>query len=446
MALYPQQKLGAAVARVTFSVTGWAPYFGCIMQGLVRREMDATMEAHATAVGGAPTVAVTKDGVLYWSRTFVEKSSVEDLAKALMHETMHVLTETHRRTTALGIVPEPSADSTMKSSIANICSDASINEQLRLMLKDVSPIPDWYIVPENIGNPAGLSGYTQPLNLPFETRYHLLLQEMKKQQQGGKSNGTGKTGRGWCGSCAGHPIPGEPPGGGKEARSEAEMDRFRRETAQAIKHHVAEKGVGNVPGDLIRWADELLAPPKVDWTKRLAQAVTHAVAYRPGAVDFDWSRLSRRQSGLGYGIGVPIVPNYRAPVPQVACAIDTSGSVSTKGLGAAISEVMGVMRTTGSTLTLCVVDADVQELRDVASIQEVLPLLRGGGGTDMRPALQALNDRKPRPEVVIVMTDGAIPHPGEAPPYRVVWVIIEGSPEFTAPFGEVVHVDLEQGA
>lgn len=420
------------------------------MRGLIRREMPPEMVEAMKAAGARPTLATTKDGMLFWAAEFVDAISNEDLAMGLMHETMHVMLETFKRAAALGVVPEATPEMGAKSYLVNIASDACINAELRKirpMIKDA-------IFPETLNQPEGLI---------FEERYRLLLQEMQKQQAGGegegegegkgngsakgKGNGKGEVVKGWCGGCAGHPVPGEPIAGkSPDGRSEAEMTRLRKETAGAIKEHAQSKGRGTVPDNLVRWADEQFAPPKIDWRQKLAQTVRAAVAYKAGAVDLCWNRMSRRQAGVGFGPGRPIMPAYRAPVPAVSILLDTSGSMEGEDLTAAMSEIQGVLNAVGASVTFAVCDAYVHGVATVATAKAAMEMLKGGGGTDMRPGFEALAAHKTRPDVVICLTDGHIGdgYPAIEPPWRTVWVVIgKGGNPKPCPWGEVVCVDDE---
>ena len=50
---------------------------------------------------------------------------------------------------------------------------------------------------------------------------------------------------------------------------------------------------------------------------------------------------------------------------------------------------------------------------------EGIPLI-GGGGTDMREGFTTVLARRPRPDVVVVLTDGQTPWPSTQPPGRTV--------------------------
>lgn len=420
MTLTPRQKLSAAVTRVCDPKIGWAPYFGVMLRGFVRVETPAIS-----------TMAVSATGVLLWSPDFVTRVTVENLAFALMHETLHVLLKVWERGAALGVIPERTSDAHAKASQLNRAHDACINESLR-EIEAVRPhIPEWVVTPESLG---------QPPKLVLEERYRLLREKERDEDPKPMAQ---QVGGGWCGGCAGHPVDGEPNGVSPESRSEAEMNRFRKETAEAIKH-ACSKNPGSVPAELQRFADAVLAPPRIDWRTRLARTVRSAVAYRAGAVDFTWSRPSRRQAGIGYGIGRPAIPAMHAPQPNVACIIDTSGSMGEDDLTAAASEVQGILAAVGATVTVCVVDADVHGVKPVATVAEAITMMKGGGGTDMTPGFDELAKLRTPPSVIIVLTDGHIGggHPEFEPAAKTVWVVIgENGNRTPCPWGEVVCID-----
>ncbi len=457
MALSPREKMAAGITRVvdpshkqSGQPHGIAPYFGAILRGLIRREYTAEEMTVMDAVGMTPTLSVSNDGILRWSPKFVAGLSADELAAVLVHEAMHVALQHGARGAAMGVVPDPTPEGFTRARLWNHAADACINEEIRKFTTLPKIFGASCIFPETLNQPVGL---------PTEERFRRLLEEQKKQQpKSGGGSGTatdkdeqGKAGgaaAGHCGGCSQRPLPGEPaPGKGKgadgqaEGRSEAEMERMRRATAEAVKAH-SSKNRGTVPGSLERWADEMLKPAKIPWRQKLARTVRSAVAYRPGAVDFTWSRVSRRQAGVGFGVGRPVVPATHAPQPKVGVLIDTSGSMGSDALAAALAEVHGVLDAAGSNITVAVCDADMHGMKEVRTVQEAAGLLKGGGGTDMTPGMLAFANKKPAPDVLVILTDGYIGggYMQQEPQHmKVVWVVIGGE-DMPCPYGERVFI------
>jgi predicted metal-dependent peptidase len=189
-----------------------------------------------------------------------------------------------------------------------------------------------------------------------------------------------------------------------------------RETARRILEHTRERG--EIPAGWERWARDLLEPT-VDWRRQLAAHVRRGAAEVTGRVDFTYRRPSRRASA------VPdvVLPSLRQPLPKVAVVIDTSGSMSDSMLGQALGEVTGVLRSLGiarRNLRVIACDArayEVQAVRDVNAIR-----LPGGGGTDMGAGIDAATALRPRPDLIVVLTDGYTPW-RSAPPQGVRVVV-----------------------
>src|SRR5260370_52482 len=127
---------------------------------------------------------------------------------------------------------------------------------------------------------------------------------------------------------------------GQPARPAWQADLLRRQVAQDVIAHA--KQAGNVPGGLLRWAEEILSP-KVNWRKVLAAELRRAVAEVSGAVDYSYRRPSRRAAVAGN----VVLPALRRPVPDVAGVCDTSGSMTEDPLAAAPAEGEGLRRAPG---------------------------------------------------------------------------------------------------
>jgi predicted metal-dependent peptidase len=403
------------------------PYFSTAIAALVPHEAP-----------GLGTLAVTKDAILMFDPAAVGKWTTPQLGGVILHEVGHLLRRHHCRAEALDVKTE-------EQRIWNVAADACLNEDLR---DGKIELPAGCVYPEVL---------EQPLNLAVEERFRLL--QKKLEAEGGNKRGDGEgegeggesgegkpdaTG-GWCGSAAGRPVPDEPEGTAGKGRSAADIERVRRVVAEAIRKE-ASKGRGTVPGGWARWADAALTPPKVDWRTELARSIRQAVSYRAGQHDLSWTRPSRRQAGIGWGPGLPVLPGTHSPVPRVAVVLDTSGSMGDAELHAGMSEMNGVLQAVGAEVEFCACDADVHSLQPVRTWQEAVGLVKGGGGTDMRPAFDALELRRPRPEVVVVVTDGCLGdgHPAEEPSWcRVVWLLVGRWHQKPCDWGTIVELECQ---
>jgi predicted metal-dependent peptidase len=113
------------------------------------------------------------------------------------------------------------------------------------------------------------------------------------------------------------------------------------------------------------------------------------------------------------------------PLITVAVIVDTSGSMGQPELDGALVEVTGVIRAAGigpRGLLVLACDAAVGATTRVRRVSDVR--LVGGGGTDMRVGIAAAESAYPRPDIVVVLTDGYTPWPERPTRARLVVAII----------------------
>lgn len=220
------------------------------------------------------------------------------------------------------------------------------------------------------------------------------------------------------------------PGLGAMERRLLELDVARRITEHVGRH-------GDIPAGWQRWAQEMLEPT-VDWRRVLRSAVRRGIADVAGRVDFSYRRPSRRSSSSP---GV-VLPSLRQPRPVVAVVIDTSGSMSDGMLEQTLGEVAGLLTGLGigrTHLHVVCCDAKAHPAQRVLDAHQVR--LLGGGGTDMRAGLDAAAALVPRPDVIIVLTDGHTPWP-PAPPRRSRVVVGLMDPAGSTPsWATTVHIE-----
>lgn len=398
-----------------------APYFRSVLYGLLAVEAE-----------GLNTIGVTHTGVLLWDPAFAEACTADELAFVLIHECMHVVLHHHGRCVS----------SNKDHQLFNIAGDLSINPSVRAMgCTPPKGVERAGIFPKDFGLPEGLTA----------EEYYERLRKMADEAQK-KGSQKPQAGAGFCGSCAGQKLP-DPHenddgsnGEGKdrtEGRTEVQMGRMRRGVAEAVREQ-ASKSQGSVPRELQRWADTLLKPPRVPWQKRLAKVVRDCVAYRPGAVDFKYSRPSRRQGGIGYGPGKPALPGLVQPVPRVAVVLDTSGSMGTGELSEGMRELNGILKATGADVEFCACDAAVHAMQKVRNWREAAKLLKGGGGSSFVPAFDFMKRKRQRPQIAVFVTDGMIDVPKAAPNgMTVIWLLVGPYRQKPCDWGTCIELSPE---
>lgn len=388
------------------------PYFSSGLALLVRQTTEIS----------SATMAITRDGILLVDPRFVVKYEVRQIAEVLVHELSHLLRDHAGRADLVACVDHFRW---------NVAGDCEINSGLR---QDLLP-----------GSPCLARNFYLPDGLLAEEYYDKLPSDLHFVPSGASA--------GECGSGSGGVlVGGEPPPGGEEGRSAADVARARRDVAAAVVDH-ATKGRGSVPGDLLRWARGELRPPKVRWQEVLRRRIRSGVNVIFGKVDYDWRYPGRRQVHLrstskALGGEDVVLPSLRGRAPRVAVGVDTSASMGDEELRLALSEVDGVLKAIGTSAAFLACDSQVAgPPRQVHSAAEAASSLKGGGGTDFRPVLEAVERMRPKPSLFVFMTDGDGTAP-EAPPagVSVLWVLVGKLAKKPTAWGEHVFVkeDLDE--
>ena len=371
------------------------------------------------------TMGVDKYGRIYYDPDKMKEWGPEKSSAVLIHECGHILRFHSQRAEIQGVTRDT-------AEIWNIAGDMAINDDLE---EERLPLPDPHVSPKSVAKEYGI-----PIedNRSEEEYYWLIKEKVEentiyicmdsncpsKNSKSGQNPGGGKgkhihltdCGSGAHGVKAEWEIEGIGDGE-KRGLTTAEIKSIQRQVAKSIQEHV--KNRGTVPGDWARWADEIIGC-KVRWETELRVSLRQLIANRSGLVDFTMSKMSRRQSCFPK----IILPALRRPSPKVAIIGDTSGSMDNKALGRAQAEVKGILKSTGAindTLFLSV-DAEVHNAKKIVKSSQIK--FYGGGGTDMRVGFEYLKEKKIRPNVVVVFTDGYTPWPKDIYPWKTIVVLI----------------------
>ncbi|MDX3571561.1 DUF2201 family putative metallopeptidase [Streptomyces sp. ID05-47C] len=348
----------------------------------------ALFALHTVESREVPTMAVDQHWRCYVSPSFVDRTPVEELAGVWVHEVSHLLRDHHGRSDR--VARRRGLTGPGERLRMNIAADMEINDDAfgEGLLR-----PEGAVRPQTLGLSQGelMEDYLRQFRLGPRT------QELAWLDCGSGADGLHRE---W-----------DLGPDGANGLSEQQRDAVRFRVAQGIIGRP-----GNAPKKWQRWAEEAFHPPQ-PWRELLGAAVRSAASGPGVGEDYTYGRPARRSAGVP---GV-VLPSLRRRPPHVSVIIDTSGSVSDAELGSAILEVAAIARAVGGRRDLVTVlpcDASARIVHPLCQ-GEGIPLM-GGGGTDLRTGFAKALRSSPRPDAIVVLTDGQTPWPTSRPPCRTV--------------------------
>ncbi|MFJ4880565.1 VWA-like domain-containing protein [Streptomyces sp. NPDC088745] len=348
----------------------------------------ALFALHPVASRSVPTMAVDRHWRCYASPAFVERTPVEELAAVWVHEVSHLLRDHHGRSDRVTRARELTAPGDRLR--MNIAADCEINDDA---FGDGLVEPEGAVTPRRLGLRDGelMEDYLRQFRLGPRTAGFTWLD---------------------CGSGAdGRERAWDLGPDGAHGLNAQERDAVRFRVAQGLSSRP-----GNAPEGWQRWAEEVFHPPQ-PWRELLGAAIRSAAAGTGAGDDYSYGRPSRRSASVPGAV----LPSLRRVPPRVTVVIDTSGSVSDAELGSALLEAAAIARAVGGRRDLVTVlscDAATQAVHTLCRA-EGIPLV-GGGGTDLRTGFATAQRARPRPDVIVALTDGHTPWPSARPAARTV--------------------------
>jgi predicted metal-dependent peptidase len=385
------------------------------------------LDMMTTKVGKFPGLdtAGTNGRIIWFDEDFLASLDLPEAVFLCCHEISHAMwmhMERGRKWMDLGLHGQP-----FNAGLYNIAADFVINDML---------------VKSNVGRmpKMGLIDKKYTGDMLVEDVYKDLLSKLPPPPPGGGGKGPPDDGTGKPppeGSDGG--VPSKEGSGGREPMdthvyepakvAEAEM---KRAIATAVSQ---AKAMGKMPSQLERWVEETLRP-QVNWKERLRLMVTR-LATRDSTT---WTSPHRRRL-VSQKIYLPSYTGFGAG--EMVAVTDTSGSMGTKEFDASWAEFSDIiMNCRPERMWLMACDARVHNVHELPSYHDIYqdrPEMRGGGGTDFRPAFEEVAKRGIVPAVLIFFTDLMGTFPDEAPDYPVIWV---STYDGVAPFGETIRVEL----
>lgn len=187
---------------------------------------------------------------------------------------------------------------------------------------------------------------------------------------------------------------------------------------------------GTVPGLVQTYLDKLMNPI-LPWYRILLKHM-HGLNKN----DYSWKKPNRR-----------FFPEHHLPslysesLDEIAAFVDISGSVSDQDFAQTVSEVHAVIRQFRPRLLhFGQFDTEIKSVHKIKTVKELINTeFHGRGGTIIRPVIEWVAKNKPK--LTLIFTDGGFRHYPEDPGTPVIW-LIHNNPNWTAPFGKVLHYSM----
>jgi predicted metal-dependent peptidase len=262
----------------------------------------------------------------------------------------------------------------------------------------------------------------------FDTKYRgwdsaQVFNDLKKNPPQGNGGGQGQ-GQGF-----------DEHGWGEAQEMTAEEQReLAREIDEAIRQGALAAGkLGNgADRDMVE-----LLQPQVDWREVLRDFVQTTCQ---GNDYSTWRRPNRRY--IGAGVYMP--SGISEQIGEIVVAIDTSGSIGARELGAFLAEIKSVADTVHpEAIRILYWDTSVRgdERYEGAEADNIVQSTKpkGGGGTDVRCVPQYIQDKQIKAQAVIVLTDGYLFGGWGQWHHPVLWTVLDN--ERAVPdVGKTVHI------
>ncbi|MCA9835172.1 MAG: hypothetical protein KC435_14550 [Thermomicrobiales bacterium] len=352
-------------------------------------------------------ITVDEGWHLYVNPEWLAAASVPDVGRELVHLVWHLLNRHADRARGCGVEP-------MSAQRWRRAADEAIGE-----FTDSAGL-----------RPRHIRLVRNDPPVTVEARFTMLTDERPPVEsapddQSGKGSGLDECGSGADGIVRCHETP-----------RTLDLPQVSRVDGELIRRDVATEflrtrygyGIGR-SAVVERWAKEIVEPV-VPWQQVLGAAVRRAVTVTAAGGDYTYRRPSRRTAT------VPnvVLPSRQRVIPEFAVVIDTSGSVDERMLGRALAEFDSIVSTLRiSERGLLAVSADTVAFTPTRVSRAADIALLGGGGTDMTVGIAAVLEQRPRPQIVIVFTDGYTPWPNQPLAGAILVAVIIGSRRESLP-------------
>ncbi len=365
------------------------------------------------------TLAVTPEWILLWNPAYMRSLTQmpepkKKLAARMWHEPNHLLRSNFDRV--------PGGDPKLK----NKASDLAINSSGRQNpLLDFGPDG---LLPEQF---MDKNGNVFPELGTMEQYYALLLEISDTSPDPGCGSGSGN-GTGPDEQAAKDKLGGRTP---------QDIAVGKKAIADEIKNH--EKNAGTVPGELSEFANLFASPGVVPWNVILRNIIGqwHARYKRGSGGPVSYARPNRRM----FTQESPdiLLPTRLDRKPNVAVILDTSGSMGTDLLMAAMRETASLLSVVAEEVWFLQVDTALQDEPKKIRAADLMNGIefKGRGGTSFIPGFEAVDKLGEKIDLVVYATDGYGQAPDIAPRQETIWLLIGQNVHEPAKWGRYVHIE-----
>lgn len=462
-------------------------FYARIISALIRKEVPGL---------GTMAVGATSDGKLCfcYDPEFVSKIHMQELVLICEHEIYHLILDHIPRYLDLISALQTDEERRRFQAVMNIAADCAANEMMRSEKDFDKKYGKWFLPrafsaaqaqdPSQPPDPSQKPVYEPkgaiipetldlPRRQPYEVYQFKLLKKLRKTSKklnetykldlytlplpGGNQEGDKKNQGGGNQSVAileayfdamtgnAHQLWNEAAESKNPEELQGLADRIRQDTKntvrEAVNEHVKSRGV--IPSGIKELIDKLLAPPVVPWPKLLRDV---CVRTQQTKIERGMARPSRRCYGVPGRL--PFPGRARDNKFTIGFALDTSGSMQKEELSRGLGELLNIVRTEpDSTLWVMYCDADIHEVYEVNSVEDIKFEVSGRGGTEFDPVFIKVRDMLKTSDravdILVYATDGyaPAPRPENRIPIPVVWLVTPGGRIPSEDYG--IHIVME---
>jgi len=190
-------------------------------------------------------------------------------------------------------------------------------------------------------------------------------------------------------------------------------------------------GRGTIPGCLKDTIKRKLRPQPNPWDS-LRATVAKAANNPRGAMDYTYQRPNRRQFAMP---NAPKLKGIKKWAPNAVVIIDTSGSMTRECKVKCLQVVAQGLQAVGQFPVICG-DTRVTSDTKLAALKDQFEM-PGGGGTDMRVLIEYA-EKKYKPNVIVIGTDGGTPWPDTPTKAQLIIALTQELP--TPPWATRVRI------